>query len=26
LYERVGAARDDRWLDYSLPVAPAASA
>jgi GNAT superfamily N-acetyltransferase len=26
VYDRLGAARDDRWLDYSLPVAPAASA
>jgi GNAT superfamily N-acetyltransferase len=22
LYERIGATRDDRWLDYSLPVEP----
>ncbi len=22
VYERVGAERDERWLDYSLPVAP----
>jgi GNAT superfamily N-acetyltransferase len=25
VYERVGAARDDRWLDYSLSVAPGAT-
>ena len=24
VYERVGATRDDRWLDYSLSVAPGA--
>jgi GNAT superfamily N-acetyltransferase len=23
LYDRIGATRDDRWLDYSLPVEPA---
>jgi GNAT superfamily N-acetyltransferase len=23
LYERIGATRDDRWLDYQLPVDPA---
>jgi GNAT superfamily N-acetyltransferase len=23
LYDRIGATRDDRWLDYSLPVDPA---
>ena len=23
LYDRLGATRDDRWLDYSLPVDPA---
>jgi GNAT superfamily N-acetyltransferase len=23
LYDRIGATRDDRWLDYSLPVGPA---
>jgi ribosomal protein S18 acetylase RimI-like enzyme len=23
LYERLGATREDRWLDYELPVAPA---
>ena len=26
VYERVGATRDDRWLDYSLSVAPTAQA
>ena len=26
VYERVGAKRDDRWLDYSLSVAPGATA
>ena len=26
VYERVGAKRDDRWLDYSLSVAPSATA
>ena len=25
LYERVGAQRDERWLDYSLPVSPGAT-
>jgi GNAT superfamily N-acetyltransferase len=25
VYERVGARRDDRWLDYSLSVAPGAT-
>jgi GNAT superfamily N-acetyltransferase len=25
VYERVGAKRDDRWLDYSLSVAPGAT-
>jgi GNAT superfamily N-acetyltransferase len=25
VYERVGAERDERWLDYSLPVAPGAT-
>jgi GNAT superfamily N-acetyltransferase len=25
LYERVGATRDERWLDYSLEVAPGAT-
>lgn len=25
VYERVGAARDERWLDYSLSVAPGAT-
>jgi GNAT superfamily N-acetyltransferase len=25
LYERVGATRDERWLDYSLDVAPGAT-
>jgi GNAT superfamily N-acetyltransferase len=25
VYERVGAARDERWLDYSLDVAPGAT-
>jgi GNAT superfamily N-acetyltransferase len=25
VYERVGAMRDDRWLDYSLSVAPGAT-
>ena len=25
VYERVGAVRDERWLDYSLPVAPGAT-
>jgi GNAT superfamily N-acetyltransferase len=25
VYERVGATRDDRWLDYSLSVAPGAA-
>jgi GNAT superfamily N-acetyltransferase len=25
VYERVGARRDDRWLDYSLTVAPGAT-
>jgi GNAT superfamily N-acetyltransferase len=25
VYERVGARRDERWLDYSLPVAPGAT-
>jgi GNAT superfamily N-acetyltransferase len=25
VYERVGATRDDRWLDYSLSVAPGAT-
>ena len=23
LYDRIGATRDDRWLDYDLPVGPA---
>jgi hypothetical protein len=22
VYERIGATRDDRWLDYQLPVDP----
>jgi GNAT superfamily N-acetyltransferase len=26
VYERVGAARDERWLDYSLSVAPGSTA
>jgi GNAT superfamily N-acetyltransferase len=25
VYERVGATRDERWLDYSLPAAPGAT-
>ena len=25
VYDRVGAKRDDRWLDYSLSVAPGAT-
>jgi GNAT superfamily N-acetyltransferase len=25
VYERVGATRDERWLDYSLPVTPGAT-